>query len=295
MLKLASRNPVDAFPKPPFPEQAQPGTGSEQRMEPAPDYGEDTYVGNGRLTGKAALVTGGDSGIGRAVAVAFAKEGADVVIGYYQSEEDAVLTCSAVERTGRKAVAVGGDIGDPAFCNSFAHRALEELGHVEVLVNNAAWQQSHEGGLAETPVEEIERVFRTNILGVFFLTKALLPYLRPGASIINTTSIQAFEPKPHLIHYAATKGAISNFTMALSRELAPGGIRVNAVAPGPVWTPLIPASMTPDRVSHFGEQSPMRRPAQPVEVATAYVYLASDESSYVSGATIGVTGGTPTF
>ena len=286
-----SENPQELGPKPPFPEQEQESPGLESEMEPRPDYGEATYRGHDRLAGKAALVTGGDSGIGRAVAVAFAREGADVLISYLDEHSDAEETVRVVEESGRKAVAVAGDIGDEAHCRSLVDTTVRELGRLDVLVNNAAWQMSHEGGLEEMPAEEIEFVFRSNILSMFWLCKAAIPHLGPGSTIINTTSVQAYQPSPELIHYATTKGAIVTFTKALAQQLAERGVRVNAVAPGPVWTPLIPMSMPAEKTAQFGKSSPLERPAQPAELAPVYVFLASQESSYVVGEVIGVTGG----
>ena len=253
-----------------------------------------SYQGSNRLTGKAALITGADSGIGRAVALAFAREGADVLISYLSEGEDAQETLRVVQEAGHKAVAVAGDISEEAHCQQLVQRAVQEFGHLDILVNNAAFQRTYQS-ITEIPAEELEYTFATNIFSMFYLCKAALPHLREGASIINTSSIEAVQPEPMLLAYAATKGAIVNFTKGLAKELAPKGIRVNAVAPGPVWTPLIPSTMPAEQVASFGQQSPMQRPAQPVELAPAYVYLASQESSYVSAQTIGVTGGIPLF
>jgi len=285
-----TENPKQAGPQPPFPEQAQPAPGRESEMEPRPDYGEGTYEGTGKLLDKVALVTGADSGIGRAVALAFAREGADVLVSYLSEDEDAAETVRVVEDAGRKAVAVPGDIGDEEHCKALVARAVGELGGLDILVNNAATQGVYES-ITEIPSAEIERVFRTNILSVFWLSRAAIPHLEPGSSIINTTSIQAYEPSPTLIHYATTKGAISTFTKALARELVEKGVRVNAVAPGPVWTPLIAMSFAPEEVAEFGQDNPLGRPAQPAELAPAYVFLASDEARFVVGEVIGVTGG----
>ena len=259
-------------------------------MEPRPDYGEETYEGTAKLLDKVALVTGADSGIGRAVALAFAREGADVLVSYLSEDEDAAETVTVVEDAGRKAVAVPGDIGDEEHCRALVARAAGELGGLDILVNNAATQGVY-ASITEIPSEEIERVFRTNILSFFWLSRAAIPHLGPGSSIINTTSIQAYEPSPTLIHYATTKGAISTFTKALAKELVEKGIRVNAVAPGPVWTPLIAMSFEPEEVAEFGQDNPLGRPAQPAELAPAYVFLASDEARFVVGEVIGVTGG----
>jgi len=285
-----TENPKQAGPQPPFPEQAQPAPGRESEMEPRPDYGEETYEGTAKLLDKVALVTGADSGIGRAVALAFAREGADVLVSYLSEDEDAAETVTVVEDAGRKAVAVPGDIGDEEHCRALVARAAGELGGLDILVNNAATQGVY-ASITEIPSAEIERVFRTNILSFFWLSRAAIPHLGPGSSIINTTSIQAYEPSPTLIHYATTKGAISTFTKALAKELVEKGIRVNAVAPGPVWTPLIAMSFEPEEIAEFGQDNPLGRPAQPAELAPAYVFLASDEARFVVGEVIGVTGG----
>ena len=285
-----TEDPRRAGPEPPFPEQAQPAPGRESEMEPRPDYGEESYEGTAKLQDKVALVTGADSGIGRAVALAFAREGADVLVSYLSEDDDAAETVRVVEDAGRKAVAVPGDIGDEEHCRALVERAVDELGRLDILVNNAATQGVHES-ITEIPSEEIERVFRTNVLSFFWLSRAAIPHLEPGSSIINTTSIQAYDPSPTLIHYAATKGAISTFTKALAKELVEQGIRVNAVAPGPVWTPLIAMSFEPEEVAEFGQDNPLGRPAQPAELAPAYVFLASDEARFVVGEVIGVTGG----
>jgi NAD(P)-dependent dehydrogenase (short-subunit alcohol dehydrogenase family) len=285
-------DPREAGPKPPFPEQEQEPVGVESEMEPRPDYGYDSYEGRGRLTDRAAIITGGDSGIGRAVALAFAREGADVLIAYLDEHSDAEETVNVVEEAGRKAVSVPGDIGDPAHCREVVQLAVDEFGHLEILVNNAAYQATYDS-ITEIPTDEIDRVFRTNLFAQFYLCQAAIPQMKPGAVIINTASVQAYDPSPRLIHYAVSKGAIRTFTQALAQQLIEKGIRVNAVAPGPVWTPLIAMSFEGSEVSKFGEQSPMGRPAQPAELAPAYVFLASDESRYVVGDVIGVTGGTP--
>jgi NAD(P)-dependent dehydrogenase (short-subunit alcohol dehydrogenase family) len=272
----------------PFPAQQQEPPGRENEMRPRPDHGETSYRGSGRLQGRKAIVTGGDSGIGRAVALAFAREGADVAIAYLDEEEDdARETVRLVQEAKRRALAIPGDLRDPAYCQALATRAARELGGIDILVNNAGFQQTHSTFLDITP-EELDRVFRTNVYGMFFLTQAAVPHMKPGASIINTASIQAFQPKPYLLHYAASKGAIVAFTQGLSQELAEKGIRVNAVAPGPVWTPLIPSSMDVER---FGQSTPLKRAAQPAEMAPVYVLLASNEASYVTGMVYGATGG----
>jgi NAD(P)-dependent dehydrogenase (short-subunit alcohol dehydrogenase family) len=283
-------DPREAGPKPPFPKQEQEPVGLESEMEPRPDYGYETYEGHGRLDGRAAIVTGGDSGIGRAVALAFAREGADVLVSYLDEHSDAEETVRVVEEAGRRGVAVAGDIGDPAHCKALIDRALGDFGRLDILVNNAAYQMEYDS-ITDIPPEEIELVFKTNVLSQFYLCQAAIPHMKPGASIINTTSVQAFNPSPSLLHYATTKGAIVTFTQGLAGELTKKGIRVNAVAPGPVWTPLIAMSFDAESVSTFGEQADLGRPAQPAELAPIYVFLASDESRYVSGEILAVTGG----
>jgi len=290
--QLTKQNPLEQGPKPPFPDQKQSPTGLESRMEPQPDYGEETYRGLGRLKDRAAIITGADSGIGRAVALAYAREGADVLISYLEADEDAETTAQVVRDAGRKAVLVRGDVGDEAHCRRIVQQAIQEFGQIDILVNNAAYQMTHES-ILEIPSEEWDRVFRTNIYAMFYLVKAALPHMQPGAAIINTASVQAYDPSPSLLHYASTKAAIVNFTKGLAQELGKKGIRVNAVAPGPVWTPLIPMSMPPEAVKNFGQDTPLQRPAQPVELAPAYVFLASQEASYVNCEVLGVHGGSP--
>ena len=284
------QHPTQAEPQPPFPEQEQEPPGREADMRPLADHGEDSYVGHGRLEDKVALITGADSGIGRAVAIAFAREGADVFASYLSEDEDAAETARLVEDAGRRCVTVAGDIGDRAHARGLVERAVGDLGQLDVLVNNAAYQMSHDSFL-EIPPEELEFVFRTNVLSMFHLCQAAVPHMPPGSTIVNTTSIQAAQPSPQLLHYAATKGAISTFTKGLAQEVAERGIRVNGVAPGPIWTPLIPATFSEEQVSEFGGNTPMGRPGQPEEVAPAYVYLAARDSSYVSGQVIHVNGG----
>jgi NAD(P)-dependent dehydrogenase (short-subunit alcohol dehydrogenase family) len=279
-------------PKPPFPEQKQPMPGSEEAMDPRPDYGEDSYKGSGRLKDKKAVITGGDSGIGRAVALAFAREGADVLISYYNEHEDAEKTKKIVEDAGRKAVLMPGDIKDAGHCRAIIDKAVKEFGRVDILVNNDAHQASFED-VGEISDEEWDVTFRTNIYAMFYLVKAAVPHMPKGGSIINTSSINADTPSPQLLAYATTKGAIQNFTGGLAQLLAEKEIRVNCVAPGPIWTPLIPSTMPEEKVKNFGKQVPMQRPGQPKELAPAYVMLASPEASYISGATIAVTGGKP--
>jgi NAD(P)-dependent dehydrogenase (short-subunit alcohol dehydrogenase family) len=279
-------------PRPPFPSQSQSPPGSEAQMDPPPDYGEGTYSGSGRLTGKAAVITGGDSGIGRAVALAFAREGADVLISYLDEHEDAAETARVVTAAGRRCVVVAGDIQDEGHCQAVVARAVREFGKVDLLVNNAAYQMAREG-LDEISTAEFDRTFRTNVYALFWLCKAAVPHMPAGAAVINTTSIQADSPGAYLLPYAATKAAIQNLTAGLAQMLAGKGIRVNGVAPGPIWTPLIPATMKPDKVTSFGADTPLGRPGQPAELAPVYVLLASDEASYVTGATVAVTGGRP--
>jgi len=280
------------YPTPPFPEQQQPYPGLASRMNPVPDHGETSYQGNRRLAGKKTLVTGGDSGIGRAVAIAFAREGADVAISYLNEDEDAASVQRVIEATGRRCVLIPGDLASPDHCRAVIAKTVDAFGRIDVLVNNAA-HQSYFESLEEIPDEEWETTMAVNISAMFYLTKAAVPHMQPGSSIINTASKQADEPSPELLAYAVTKGAIQNFSAGLCQLLAKQGIRVNTVAPGPVWTPLGPASLPPENVANFGKQVPFGRPAQPVELAPPYVMLASDEASYISGATIAVTGGKP--
>ncbi|MGW5054012.1 SDR family oxidoreductase [Actinokineospora sp. NPDC004072] len=270
--------------------QQQKAPGSTEGMQPEPDHGERTYRGADRLRGRKALITGADSGIGRAVALAFAREGADVVISYLEEDADAAVTADLVKQAGRKAVMVRGDIREEAHCDELVERAVAELGGLDILVNNAGYQMSGKG-VAELPTEQMDRVFKTNLYALFWLCRAAVPHMPPGSTIVNSTSIQAREPSPELMDYAATKAAILNATQSLSADLISRGIRVNAVAPGPVWTPLIPATMPEEKVAEFGAQTPMGRAAQPAELAPAYVFLASPESGYITGETLAVTGG----
>jgi hypothetical protein len=279
-------------PKPPFPRQKQPMPGITAKMNPVPDHGETSYKGTGRLDGKKAIITGADSGIGRAVALAFAREGADVLISYLSEDDDATQTKRLVEEAGRKAVLAAGDIQHPAHCRKIVEQALSELGGLDILVNNAAHQASFKE-ITDISDEEWELTFKVNIHAMFYLTKAAVPHMKPGSAIINTASINSDAPNPTLLAYATTKGAIQNFTAGLAQLLAGKGIRANAVAPGPIWTPLIPSTLPEEAVANFGKQVPMKRPGQPAELATAYVMLADPLSSYVSGATIAVTGGKP--
>lgn len=271
--------------------QEHPGHGGA--MSPEPDYGEKTYRGSGKLTGKRALITGGDSGIGRAVALAFAREGADVMISHLEAEEqDAGETCRLVRESGCTAASLAGDIQDEQHCRRLVDHCVQELGGLDVLVNNAAYQMSREG-IADISTEQFDQVLKTNVYAMFWLCKAALPHLTEGSAIINTTSIQAYEPSPNLLDYATSKAAILNFTKGLAQELAPKGIRVNSVAPGPIWTPLIPATLPADKVGEFGADTPLGRAGQPAELAPLYVFLASDDSTYVTGERIGATGGRP--
>ena len=287
-------DPREQGPKPPYEQQPQDPPGTEAGMTPQADHGQDSYKGLARLTDRVALITGADSGIGRAVALAYAREGADVLVSYLDEDEDAQETVRLVEESGRRAIAVPGDIGDESHCQALVERTVSELGRLDILVNNAAYQMTHDE-ITEHPSAEIEQIFRVNILAMFWFVKAAVPHMKPGATIINTASIQAYQPDPILLPYATTKGAIVAFTKGLAQELTPKGIRVNAVAPGPVWTPLIPMSMPEDQVEEFGGQTPMGRTAQPAELAPPYVFLASDESRFVSGEILAVTGGTPTM
>lgn len=273
---------------PPQHQQHQPGDESE--MEPRPIYDDPEMKGSEKLEGKVALITGGDSGIGRAVAVAYAKEGADVFIVYLEEHEDAKETKRAVEQYGRRCELMAGDIGDSGFCHDCVKTCLEKLGRLDVLVNNAGEQYIRES-LDDITPEGLERVFKTNIFSMFYFVQAAVPFMKHGGSIINTTSITAYQGNPALLDYSATKGAIVAFTRSLSQRLLQDGIRVNAVAPGPIWTPLIPASFPPDKVEHFGENKPIDRPGQPVEVAPSYVFLASRDSSYISGQVLHPNGG----
>ena len=293
--QYTQQNPTTKYPQPQFPEQDQRDQhpGLESEMQPRPDYGYETYKGFGRLQGKKAIITGGDSGIGRAVALAFAREGADVLISYLESEEsDAQETARVVEEAGKKCVRVPGDLSEEAQCQKLVDRAVEEFGGIDVLVNNAAHQRTV-SGIADVSTELLDRTFKTNIYAMFWLCKAAIPHMRKGGSIINVGSAQAFKPSPTLLPYSATKGAIVTFTEGLAQEVVQYGLRANCVAPGPVWTPIIPASMEGETVSQFGLQSPMGRPGQPVELSPAFVFFASDEASFVNGSVMDITGGQP--
>lgn len=275
-----------------IPPQNQTIPGETDQMNPVPDHGEKSYRGSGKLSGKVALITGADSGIGRAVAIAFAREGADIAIAYYTEDKDAQTTAEWVEKAGRRAILLPGDIQLQSHCNEIIKRTIDAFGQLDILVNNAAHQKSVTD-ISEINEEELDTTFRTNFYGLFFLCQAALPYLSSGASIINTTSINAVQPSPHLPVYAATKAAISNFTAGLAQMLGKKNIRVNAVAPGPVWTPLIPSTMPKEDIANFGKNTPLGRPAQPAELASAYVMFASEEASYTTGAILPVTGGRP--
>jgi NAD(P)-dependent dehydrogenase (short-subunit alcohol dehydrogenase family) len=275
-----------------FAEQHQDPPGIQSVMNPVPDCGENSYVGSGRLAGKRAVITGGDSGIGRAVAIAFAREGADVLIAYLNEDEDAMEVAQLVRDAGRTCVLVDGDLSDPAHCRAVIDRAVAEFGAIDVLVSNAAYQMTHQD-LEEISDEEWDYTFRLNVGAYFHLVKAALPHMGPGASVIGSSSVNSDMPSPTLAPYAATKAAIANFSASLAQLLGDKAIRVNSVAPGPIWTPLIPATMPPEKVKNFGDDTPLGRAGQPAEVAPTYVLLASDEGSYMSGARIAVTGGRP--
>jgi NAD(P)-dependent dehydrogenase (short-subunit alcohol dehydrogenase family) len=274
------------------PSQQQEVPGTTGAMDPKPDHGEDSYRGSGKLEGKATVITGADSGIGKAVAIAFAREGADVLISYLDEDEDARDTARLVEAAGRRAVLVPGDLQDPAHCRAVIDRAVEEFDRVDVLVSNAAFQMSRES-LEDIPDEEWDRTINTNLSAMFHLVKRALPHMPAGGSIIGSSSVNSDNPKPDLLPYDVTKAGVANFMAGLAQMLGPRGIRANSVAPGPIWTPLIPATMPPEQVESFGEQAPLGRAGQPAELAPVYVLLASDDGSYVSGARVAVTGGTP--
>jgi NAD(P)-dependent dehydrogenase (short-subunit alcohol dehydrogenase family) len=274
------------------PAQQQEPPGVLGEMTPKPDHGEESYQGSGKLAGKVAVITGGDSGIGRAVAIAYAREGADVLISYLNEHEDARDTAKYVEDAGRRCVLVAGDLADRAHAKTIIPRTIEEFGKIDVLVNNAAFQMSHES-LEEVSDDEWDHTLAVNLSAMFTLCKDAIPHMKPGASIINSSSVNSDNPSPQLAPYAMTKAGIANFTASLAQMLAEKGIRANSVAPGPIWTPLIPATMPPEKVESFGQQVPIGRAGQPAELAPVYVLLASDETSYVSGARIAVTGGKP--
>lgn len=285
-------DPKQAGAQPPFEAQQQEPPGHTDAMNPRPDHGEESYRGSGKLQGKAALITGADSGIGRAIAIAFAREGADLVISYLNEHDDAKETARWVEKAGKRAVLMPGDVSDPAHCRSLVERTIKEFGRLDVLVNNAAHQMTFQG-IDEISDAEWDKTFRTNIYSMFYLSKAAVAQMKPGGAIVNTASVNSKMPSPSLLAYATTKGAIANFTAGLAQLIAAKGIRVNCVAPGPIWTPLIPSTMAKDHVEKFGENTPLGRPGQPAELAPAYVLLASNDGSYISGAMIPVTGGRP--
>jgi NAD(P)-dependent dehydrogenase (short-subunit alcohol dehydrogenase family) len=291
-VSTAVRDPREVGPKPPFPQQPQTHPGSVHEMDPPADHGEKSYQGSGKLKGRTAIVTGGDSGIGRAVAIAFAKEGADVVISFLPEEQaDADDTAAVIEHgRGGKVVKVPGDICELETINKLIAAAMEHFGHLDIAVNNAGYQMSHED-IEEISPEELDHTFRTNVFGTFLLSQAALKKLPPGGVILNTTSIQAYDPSPQLIAYAATKAAILSMTKSIAELAMKQGVRVNAVAPGPVWTPLIPSTMPPDKAKTFGSNTAFGRPAQPIELANIFVFLASDDASYVTGEVYGATGG----
>ncbi|MBI6978219.1 MULTISPECIES: SDR family oxidoreductase [Pseudomonas] len=283
---------MNSYPKPPFQPQQQSVPGEQRKMDPMPDCGEQSYQGSGRLANKIALVTGADSGIGRAVAIAFAREGADVAVSYLDEHEDAKETARWVEAAGRQCLLLPGDLGNADHCTAIVNDTVEKFGRIDVLVNNAAFQMTYQS-LEDIPDEDWVKTFNVNITAMFRICKAALPHMAEGSSIINTSSVNSDMPNPSLLPYAATKGAIANFTAGLAQMLGERGIRVNSVAPGPIWTPLIVSTMTEDMVKNFGGNTPLGRPGQPVEVAPIYVLLASDEGSYISGERYGVTGGKP--
>ncbi|WP_206453078.1 SDR family oxidoreductase [Aurantimonas marina] len=283
-------DPRNAYPRPKQPNQDQDMPGETEAMSPRPDHGEESYKGSGKLTDRAAIITGGDSGIGRAVAIAFAREGADVLISYYNEEEDARETARLVEKAGRQAILMPGDIKQEDHCEALVKKAMDTFGRLDILVNNAAHQATFDS-IEEISAEEWDVTFRTNIHSMFYLCKAAIRNMQPGGAIVNTTSINATDPSPGLLAYATTKGAIANFTGGLAQLVADKGIRVNAVAPGPIWTPLIPSTMPKEKVENFGSSTPLGRAGQPAELAPAYVYLASDDSTYVTGEVLAVTGG----
>ncbi|WP_306208766.1 SDR family oxidoreductase [Actinoplanes sp. RD1] len=288
------QDPRSQYPKPELDGGDQDHPGLTGGMPDRPDHGEESYRGSGRLTGRRAVITGGDSGIGRAVAIAYAREGADVLISYLpEEEEDALETAQLIEKAGRKAVRVPGDIRDEAHCQAIIDRAVADLGGIDILVNNAAYQMAQPGGIEDITTDQFDRVMKTNLYAMFWLSRAAVPHLEPGATIINTASIQAYQSSYSLLDYATTKGGIVAFTKALAEELATKGIRVNAVAPGPIWTPLIPATMPEEKVKSFGSDTPLARAGQPAELAPAYVYFATNESSYTTGEVLGITGGKP--
>jgi len=285
------QDPRAAHQAPPFPRQEQDTPGVETEMLPRPDHGEDSYVGHGRLEGKIALITGGDSGIGHAVALAFAREGAQVSIAYLSEDRDAEAAQKSVEQAGREALLIRGDLAEEQQCARVVRETVDRFGRIDILVNNAAYQGKGAEKFEELDAERVWRTLATNIAAPFAVTRYALPYMKPGSSIINVASIQAYQPSPGILDYATTKGALVTFTKGLAQELIERGIRVNCVAPGPVWTPLVVQSYDAEKNAEFGSTSPMKRPAQPVELAPAFVFLASNEGNYVNGEILGVTGG----
>jgi NAD(P)-dependent dehydrogenase (short-subunit alcohol dehydrogenase family) len=288
------QDPQEKYETPPYPEQEQEVPGRESDLTPKADHGENTYKGSGKLTGRRAIITGGDSGIGRAIAIAFAREGADILISYLNEHDDANETARYVTDEGRKAVVVPGDISNEEHCQLLINRAVEELGGLDILINNAAFQMARES-IQEVSAEEWDYTFRTNIYSMFYLCKAAETHLKPGSTVVNTTSVNAYKAPPILVAYSATKGAIQNFTASMAQLWADKGIRVNCVAPGPIWTPLIPSTMPQEEVQNFGSNVPLKRAGQPAELAPIYVLLASEDSSYMTGSTVQVTGGYPTI
>nr|WP_314498782.1 SDR family oxidoreductase [uncultured Chryseobacterium sp.] len=290
--KVNLTDPTTKYPRPPFERQFQPFPGLVSKMIPVPDHGEESYRGSGRLTGRKALITGGDSGIGRAAAIAYAREGADVAINYLPDEEsDAQEVVKLIEQAGRKAVAIPGDLREESFCNELISKAVEALGGLDILVNNAGHQKTHES-ILDISTEEFERTMKTNIYAPFWLTKAALPHLKPGSSIIGLSSVQAYDPSPDLYDYAQTKAATTSYVKSLAKQLGPKGIRVNGVAPGPVWTALeISGGQTQENIEKFGDDTPLGRPGQPAELASIFVQLADNDASFASGQIYGSAGG----
>lgn len=294
MANSPQQDPLQKHDTPPYPKQQQDPPGTEDQLRPKADHGETSYKGSGKLKGRKALITGGDSGIGRAVAIAFAREGADVMISYLNEEKDAQDTLFYVKEAGQKAFAIAGDISSEAHCRKIIESAVEQMGGLDILVNNAAFQMSRDS-LQDVSAEEWDKTFRVNIHAMFYLCKAAEKHLKPGSSVINTTSVNAYKANAQLVAYSATKGAIQNFSASMAQLWAEKGIRVNCVAPGPIWTPLIPATVDPDKVKDFGKDMPLGRAGQPAELAGAYVLLASEDGSYMTGSTVQVTGGYPTI
>lgn len=293
MTQHTTTDPRETEPKPPFPKQKQTHPGQESEMTPKPDFGEESYRGFNRLAGRVALITGADSGIGRAVALAYAREGADIAIAYLTEHADAEETKRVVEAAGRTAITIAADISSNAACRQVVEQTVTQFGRIDILVNNAAYQGEAVATFEQLDAERVERTFKTNIIAMFHLVRHALPHMKAGGVVINTSSIQAYQPSAPILDYAATKGAIVAFTKGLAESLIERGIRVNSVAPGPVWTPLVVQSFPAEKNAEFGKDSPMNRPAQPAELAPAFVFLASDESRYVNGEVLGVTGGKP--